>query len=56
MEHDLDSVSEVLFLILDSDSEANKKVNNIHPMLKPKEDIPLFFVSFLESIDLFFFR
>lgn len=56
MEHDLDLVSEVLFLNLDSNSEDNKEINNIHPMLKEgktKEDILFFFVFFLESIDFF---
>lgn len=57
MEHGLDLVSEVLFLNLDSNSEDNKEINNIHPMLKEgktKEDILFFFVFFLESIDFFF--
>lgn len=48
------TLSQNCFLILDSNSEANKKVNNIHPMLTPKEDIMLFFVSCLKSIDIFF--
>lgn len=58
VEHDLDLVSEVLFLNLDSTSEDNKEINNIHPMLKErktKEDIVFFFVFFLESIDFMFF-
>lgn len=50
VEHDLDLISEVLLLNLDSNSEDNKEINNIHPMLKEtntKEDILFFFVFFL---------
>lgn len=50
VEHDLDLISEVLFLNLDSDVEDNKEVNNIRLMLKErktKEHILFFFVFFL---------
>lgn len=50
VEHDLDLISEELFLNLDSNSEHNKEVNNIRPLLKErktKADILYFFVFFL---------
>lgn len=50
VEHDLDLISEVLYLNLDSNSEDNKEINNILPMLKErktKEDIMFLFVFFL---------
>lgn len=50
VEHDLDLISEVLFLNLESNSEDNEEINNICPMLKErktKEDILFFFVFFL---------
>lgn len=50
VEHDLDLISEVLYLNLDSNSEDNKEINNICPMLKErktKEDILFLFVFFL---------
>lgn len=46
VERDLD----LLFLNLESNSEDNKEINNIRPMLKErktKEDILFFFVFFL---------
>lgn len=47
VEHDLDLISEVLYLNLDSNSEDNKEINNIRPTLKEDKGRHTVLVFFL---------